>query len=107
MLQADPAVGGQLSELLPSAGFQPIFCQSLPELGAKLAHASGEVAIIDGRAVDGLLVEEHRHDLTVLSHVIPLVLVLDSDMGQQFTAEDLGVGAVLATPFRRGGLWPR
>jgi len=59
---------------------------------------------VDGRALDGLLVEEHRHDLAVLAHVVPLVLVLDSDMGSQFTAEDLGVGAVLATPFSRGGL---
>ena len=101
VLETDPAVRGQLGELLPSAGFEPIFCGSLSELGANVAHASGEVAIVDGRAVDGLLVEEHRHDLTMLSHVVPLVLVVDPGLGRQFTAEDLGVGAVLATPFGR------
>jgi len=104
VLENDPAFGAELEALLPSNGLELVRCHSLPELMQRVTHAPGEIAIIDGTAVAGLGSDEHRHDLTLLGHVPPLVLVLEAGARCEFTAEDLGVGAVLRRPFCDGAL---
>jgi len=104
VLENDPAFGAELEALLPSNEMELVLCHSLPELMQRVTHAPGEIAMIDGTALAGLGSDEHRHDLTLLGHVLPLVLVLEAGARCEFTAEDLGVRAVLRRPLRDGAL---
>ena len=59
------------------------------------AHAPGGVAVLDWAVADGLLTEEHRHDLAQLSQRMQLIVLVPEAWLKYLSAEDLGVAALV------------
>jgi hypothetical protein len=83
-----------------SSSFEVRACTSLRELWSAAKRMPGSVAVVDWQRIGGLLSEEHRHDLSLVDRVVPLILVLDGGFGGHMSADDLGVTAVLDWPIK-------
>src|SRR4051812_46926149 len=96
------------------AGFWPVgllascfevqACASLGDLWSAAKRVPSSVALVDWQRIGGLLSEEHRHDLSLIDRVVPLVLVLDGGVAGHMSAADLGVTAVVDRPMGDGEL---
>jgi hypothetical protein len=75
-------------------------CASFGDLWSAAKRMPGSVAVVDWQRIGGLLSEEHRHDLSVVERIVPIILLFDAKHGQHMSAEDLGVTAVLDCPMQ-------
>ena len=99
LVEPDSALAEVLVQVLNDLGYDCRRCRSVVEVGAAATGRPGELAILDTLHVPGLLAEEHRHALAMLSRVVPLVLLVGDRWQGELLAEDLGVAAVLTKPF--------
>ena len=99
LVEPDTALAEVLVQVLNEVGYDCLRCRSVVDVGAAATGQRGELAILDTLHVPGLLAEEHRYALAMLSRVVPLVLLVDDRSQGDLLAEDLGVAAVLTKPF--------
>jgi hypothetical protein len=76
-------------------------CQSLEELMKCTDRTAQTVALVAWQSMEGLLVEEHRHDLIELTRRLRLVLMVPRRWARLLESTDLGstVAALVAKPF--------
>jgi DNA-binding response OmpR family regulator len=75
------------------------------QLWSSIEGTSG-VAVLDWTMADGLLTDEHRHDLSRLTRRIPLVVLVPEKWLRQMSAEDFGVAALVPKGWASEALLP-
>lgn len=101
----DARLGGMLARVLTDAGWRVEAEPSLPRLWNGV-EATGGLAVLDWTMADGLLSEEHRHDLGRLTRRIPLVVLVPEGWLRQLSAEDYGVAALVPKGWATEALLP-
>ena len=99
LVERESALAEVLGELLTAEGFDLVPCRSLVDVWANASGAPGELAIVDWRHVENLLVKQHRRHLGMLSRVVPVVLLVSEPWGERDTLEEVGVTVLLLKPF--------
>jgi len=99
-----PGRAARYGALITSTSFEVQACASLSDLWSAARRMPGSVAVVDWQRIGGLLSEEHRHDLSLIERMVPIILVLDGGVDGHMSAEDLGVTAVLDRPLGDGEL---
>ncbi|MBV9577463.1 MAG: response regulator transcription factor [Chloroflexi bacterium] len=88
-----------LQELLSAEGYTVEACGSLEELIERHTAAHSDLALAAWQSLDGLLADEHRHDLAQLTNRIPMVIMVPRVWLRVLQPLDLAVRGLLAKPF--------
>jgi DNA-binding response OmpR family regulator len=99
VLEPKPDLRHALEELLSAEGYDVETCESLQDLLARSTTTRCDLALTAWQCMQGLLAEEHRHDLAQLSSRIPLVIMVPRSWLRTLQPLDLAVRGLLAKPF--------
>lgn len=88
-----------IDELLCEEGWATRLHTALEELLLAADPDNQDVAVIDWKLMDGLLSDERRQELALLNRRVSVVLLVPNSWRRLARAEDLGVAAVLPSPF--------
>jgi DNA-binding response OmpR family regulator len=99
VLEPKPDLRHALEDLLSAEGYGVEACESLQDLLARSTTTRCDLALTAWQCLQGLLAEEHRHDLVQLSSRIPLVIMVPRSWLRVLQPLDLAVRGLLAKPF--------
>ena len=101
VLEPNAALRTAIQTILGAEGYQVEVVDSLQQLMVR-AHASPEaMALAAWQTMHGLLAEEHRHDLTMLTRRLRLVLMVPRRWARLLESTDLrdSIAGLVAKPF--------
>jgi DNA-binding response OmpR family regulator len=101
LLEPNAALRAAIQTILSAEGYQIQVCSSLEQLVVR-AHASPTaIALAAWQTMDGLLAEEHRHDLSLLTRHVRLVLMVPRRWARLLESTDLrdSIAGMVAKPF--------
>jgi FixJ family two-component response regulator len=88
-----------LEELLSAQGYLVVACDSLPDVLTRAAATRCDLALIAWQGMQGLLAEEHRHDLAELAERLPMVIMVPRSWFRFLQPPDIAVRGLLGRPF--------
>jgi DNA-binding response OmpR family regulator len=99
LVEPNVALRSAIVDVLAAEAYDVQPCASLEQA---LKHADGQseaVALVAWQSMNGLLAEEHRHNLAALTRRLRLVLMVPRHWARMLDSADLGVAALVAKPF--------
>ena len=101
LLETNAPLRSAITTVLGAEGFEVQRVDSLDEALAGASSADRTVALVAWQSMEGLLAEEHGHDLTQLARRMRLVVMVPRRWARLLEATDLSACrvALLAKPF--------
>jgi len=85
--------------VLTADGYQVQTCDSLPRLMAHAPFAERDLALVAWQSMQGMLADEHRHELARFAARVPIVLIVPRRWLRLLQQTDLCATALLPKPF--------
>jgi DNA-binding response OmpR family regulator len=101
LLEPNAALRSAILTVLAAERYEAEAVDCLDDVLARAIAAQHTVALVAWQSMEGLLAEEHRHDLVELSRKLRLVLMVPRRWARLLEATDLpsSVAAMVAKPF--------
>jgi DNA-binding response OmpR family regulator len=99
VLEPKPDLRRAVEEVLGAEGYTVESCTSLQDLLTRSSLSHCDLALTAWQSMEGLLADEHRHDLVQLASRIPLVIMVPRSWLRALQPLDLAVRGLLAKPF--------
>jgi DNA-binding response OmpR family regulator len=100
LLEPNSALRHALLELLTVENFAVVECESLEHVSQQAASAEPPyLSLIAWQAMEGMLADEHRHDLLQLNDRLHLVLMVPRRWKRLLEQTDLDFVGMVAKPF--------
>jgi DNA-binding response OmpR family regulator len=104
LLEPSPVLRHSLEEILATAGYDVLACESVEELVTCAREGPPELALAAWLSLEGLMADDRLHDLTAVSRRLRLVPMVPRGWLTVVRPAELGVAGVLARPVERDEL---
>ena len=101
LLEPNLSLRSAIQTILAAEEYSVEACDSLEQMVVRADHSSGTIALAAWQSMEGLLAEEHRHDLVELSHRLRLVVMVPRRWARLLESTDLRetISGIVAKPF--------
>ena len=99
LVEPNAALRAAIADILTAEHFEVEVCASLEQAVARAAGPASTLALVAWQCMEGLLAEEHRHNLQELMRELRLVVMVPRRWARMLEGTDLGVTGVVAKPF--------
>jgi DNA-binding response OmpR family regulator len=99
LLEPNTSLRRAVHEVLTSEGYTVEDCDSLEAVVHMANRESSVIALVAWQTMEGLLADEHRHDLAELTRRVRLVLMVPRRWQRLLDNSDLGFAELVPKPF--------
>ena len=99
LLEPNTTLRRAVQEVLSGEGYQVEECESLEAVVHIANSDSSAVALVAWQTMEGLLADEHRHDLSELTRRVRLVLMVPRRWQRLLDNSELGFAELVPKPF--------
>jgi DNA-binding response OmpR family regulator len=104
LLEPSPVLRHSVQEILATAGYQAVACESVEELVMCAREGPVQLALAAWLSLEGLMTDDRLHDLAAVSRRLRLVPMVPRGWLTVVRPAELGVAGVLARPVERDEL---